>query len=269
VYTGCSFLVWEGVPKGELPGLDGAGREPGGAVRQKLKALALLQEVDVQILELTKSGEGHPKRIAELEAQLAQTRAAIAVERARQEENDRLRHELEQKLQEEKDKVRKWEARLTEMRTTREYAALSREVDIAKKSNQNMQEEMLALMQTGEEIEKALQARRDEAKAKEASIAEEMKELREKMSAIQAGVKELESKRTELAKSVDATLLRKYDAIRAKRGIALVPVVNGTCQGCHINIPPQLYNTVVQFKSVETCPRCNRILFLREALDGA
>ncbi len=238
-------------------------------MRNKLKSLAALQEVDVQVLELNKSGEGHPKRLAELEAQLAQARAAIDAERARQDENDRQRKELEERLQGEKEKVRKWEARLAEMRTTREYSALSREVDIAKKSNQNMQEEMLALMQTGEEIEKVLEARREEFKTKEAAISSEMKELRDKVAGIQRAVKELEGKRTELAKNVDSALLRRYDAIRAKRGVAMVPVINGTCQGCHINIPPQLYNTVVQLKTLETCPRCNRILYLREALEGA
>ena len=237
-------------------------------MQEKLKALAKLQEVDVQILELTKSGESHPKRLTELESQLAQSRAAIEVERSRQNENDRLRKDLEERLQGEKEKVRKWEARLTEMRTTREYTALSREVDIAKKSNLNLQEEMLALMQTGEEIEKNLQARRDEFKAKEASVAVEMKELRDKLAAIHGAVKELGGKRSEVAKQVDGQLLRRYDAIRAKRGVALVPVVNGTCQGCHINIPPQLYNTVVQLKSIEVCPRCNRILYPRGALDG-
>lgn len=245
------------------------GSEPGGVVRQKLKALAALQAVDVQILDLNKSGDGYPKRLAELEGQLAQARSAIDAERARFDDNERQRNELEHRLQEEKDKVRKWEARLVEMRTTREYAALSREVDIAKKSNQNMQEEMLVLMQAGEDIEKALLARREEFKAKEAAIASEMKELREKTAAIQRGVKELEEKRTVEAKSVDSSLLRKYDAIRAKRGVALVPVIHGTCQGCHINIPPQLYNTVVQVKTIETCPRCNRILYIPEALEGA
>ena len=238
-------------------------------MRQKLKALAALQAVDVQILDLAKSGEGHPKRLAELEGQLGQARSAADAERARLDDNERQRDDLEERIKQEKDKVRKWEARLVEMRTTREYTALSREVDIAKKSNQNMQEEMLALMQTGEDIEKALIARREEFKAKEAAIATEMKDLRDKMAAIQKGVKELEEKRTVEAKNVDGSLLRKYDAIRAKRGVALVAVIQGTCQGCHINIPPQLYNTVVQLKSIETCPRCNRILYVPEVLEGA
>ena len=45
------------------------------------------------------------------------------------------RRTLEQNIAEEKDKVRKWETRLSEQRSTREYAALAREIDIAKKAN--------------------------------------------------------------------------------------------------------------------------------------
>src|SRR5256885_12192852 len=43
-------------------------------------------------------------------------------------------------ISEEKDKVKKWEGRLTEQRSTREYSALAREIDIAKKSNLRSEE---------------------------------------------------------------------------------------------------------------------------------
>ncbi len=233
-------------------------------MRNKLKTLEDLQAVDVQILELNKSGESHPKRLAELEAGLAQARAAVDQERARLADNERQRSELEQRHNEEKDKVRKWEARLSEQRTTREYSSLAREIDIAKKVNANVQEEILLAMQQGEEIEKALAARQAEYKAKEAAVLAEMKELRAKIDSIRSRVKELSVKRAAAAKEVDAQILRRYDAIRAKRGIALVPADKGTCQGCHISLPPQLYNTIVNMKTLETCPNCNRILYVRE-----
>lgn len=237
----------------------------GDLVRQKLKALEALQAIDVQILELTRSGRAHPKRLGELEAELSQARAAVDAPKAQLDDNQRQRDELEQAIQKERDKIRKWEARLTEQRTPREYTALAREVDIARKSNQNMQEDMLVLLQAAEGLEAALIAQRDEFRAKEVKVAAEMKEIREKMAAVAAAVKELETQRAEPANACDANLLRRYNAIRAKRGIALAPVVGGTCQGCQITLAPQLYNTLVTNKSLETCPSCHRIIYIPES----
>ena len=36
---------------------------------------------------------------------------------------------------------------------------------------------------------------------------------------------------------------------------------NGTCQGCNMNIPPQLYNILQRGDAIELCPNCNRIIY--------
>jgi CheY-like chemotaxis protein len=65
-------------------------------------------------------------------------------------------------------------------------------------------------------------------------------------------------------RKIDPKLLTKYDGIRKKRaGIGLVLVEDGTCQGCHIQLPPQLYNELQRGNTFECCPSCNRILFWR------
>jgi predicted nucleic acid-binding Zn-ribbon protein len=56
-----------------------------------------------------------------------------------------------------------------------------------------------------------------------------------------------------------------------RRGLAMVPVKNGTCQGCNMNIPPQLFNTLQRGNSIEVCGNCNRIIYwdkLMEDPDG-
>ena len=49
-------------------------------------------------------------------------------------------------------------------------------------------------------------------------------------------------------------------------GLAVVPVVNGVCKGCHMAIPPQLYNIIQRGLSMETCPSCNRIIYWEELM---
>ena len=57
-------------------------------------------------------------------------------------------------------------------------------------------------------------------------------------------MQELEEKRGKVTGSVDGTLLKRYETVRKKRMPVLVAVIGGTCQGCNMNVPPQLYNTL-------------------------
>src|SRR5262249_27824657 len=132
----------------------------GGILREKLLSLAALQKVDVEIAAFKKSAETYPKQIAELEKELGLVRSAVDAERAKLDDIERQRSTLELTITEEKDKVKKWEARLTEQRSTREYSALAREIDIAKKSNLTMDEELV-------ELGKNQNAQRDAVKVKD------------------------------------------------------------------------------------------------------
>jgi predicted nucleic acid-binding Zn-ribbon protein len=65
--------------------------------------------------------------------------------------------------------------------------------------------------------------------------------------------------------------MKKYSTIKMRRGLALVPVRNGTCAGCNMNVPPLNYNTIQRGNSIEMCGNCNRIIYwdkLLEETDG-
>jgi predicted nucleic acid-binding Zn-ribbon protein len=73
--------------------------------------------------------------------------------------------------------------------------------------------------------------------------------------------------RDEARAKVDKQWLKIYDTLAAKRGYAVAPVIKGTCQGCHMALPPQLNNILARMESIETCPRCGRLVYRKELLD--
>ena len=93
-----------------------------------------------------------------------------------------------------------------------------------------------------------------------------MTELRGKLGEAEGQVKALEGRRSSVAEAVDPTLLRRYETIRKKKLPAIVGVVAGTCQGCNMNVPPQLYNQLRTSLGTDVCPSCNRIIYAVEAL---
>lgn len=236
-------------------------------MREKLKALAELQKVDLEVAALRKSADIHPRQLAELERELGAARSAVEAERIRVADIERQRAALEQNIADEKDKVKKWEARLSEQRSTREYSALAREIDIAKKANQTMAEELVELTRTLATAREAVKGKEAEFSTRQEQLTSRMGELKGKLAEAEQQVKELEGKRSGVAAGVDATLLRRYELVRKKKLPALVGVVAGTCQGCNMNVPPQLYNNLRVSLGTDVCPSCNRIIYAVEALE--
>ena len=49
--------------------------------------------------------------------------------------------------------------------------------------------------------------------------------------------------------------------LTGRKGLAVVGIKNGTCQGCFLSLPPQLVQEVRRQDRILTCSHCQRILF--------
>jgi uncharacterized protein len=228
----------------------------------KVQALIDLQRVDSEINELTRSGEAHPLRLAELERLIGQAKSLMEGEQQKLADNEKQRRDLEQQVTAERDTIKKWEGRLSDLRTPREYSALSREIDIAKKTVEGLEEQGRELRGMADPIKKAIDERQLELMERQEAVGGEAQEIRQKIGALKGRLAQLQETREKAARLVDPALLTRYEAIRKKRSVAVVPVVNGTCRGCHMNLPPQMFNMLRSGQiTIETCPSCHRLFY--------
>lgn len=238
------------------------------SLREKLKALEELQQIDLEANEVKTERDGFPARRAGVESAVQVARRAWEEARSRLEANERERRQIESLLAMERDKVKKWEGRLGDIRTPREYAALSREIDIAKKTNESQAEQLKALAATAVDLKGAVDAREEELSDREAAAQAELEELSKRSAALDERTAALESRRAAAVQQVDPALLAKYENIKRRRaGVAIAMVSGMTCRGCHRNIPPQLAITLQRVDSIETCPNCHRIIYSAEAVN--
>lgn len=238
------------------------------SLREKLKALEELQQIDLESNEVQAEVAALPARRAEIESAVATARRAWQDEQARLDANERERRQLESLLGMERDKVKKWEGRLGEIRTPREYAALSREIEIAKKTNDGQSEHLRELTAQAEDVRKAVDAKEEALSDREAAAQAETEELDRRKATADEKLRVLETRRAQAAAQVDPGLLAKYENIKRRRaGVAIATVVGMTCNGCHRNIPPQLAITLQRANSIETCPNCHRIIYSAEAIN--
>ncbi len=240
------------------------------SLREKLKALEELQQVDIETTTIRSEAEAVPRRRAEIDADVGVARKAWQAEQERLAGVERERRSQEQTVLAERDKVKKWEGRLAEIRTPREYAALSREIDISKKTNESVGEQVKVLAAQAAEIQRSIDALQEKLDEKEAGAQEELEGLTRREQEFAGRVAALDARRAELAGKVDPALLKRYENIRQRRGgIAVTQVVGGTCRGCNRQIPPQMAIVLVRANSIEHCPNCNRIIYVPEAVSPA
>ena len=72
-----------------------------------------------------------------------------------------------------------------------------------------------------------------------------------------------DDKRDAYLGKLPTALRKRYEMLLDRRaGIAIVEARQGTCLGCHMHLPPQLFNTLFTAQDVQSCPHCNRMLYL-------
>jgi predicted nucleic acid-binding Zn-ribbon protein len=221
-----------------------------------------LQKVDLQIRDLAAQAEQHPQRLRQIEAERNQTKAALDGLRGKLADNERARRQQTELLGVEKEKERKWETRQSELKTPREYAALTRELDILKKTNQTAQAELQRLSGEYDELKKGLGLAEAALAEKEAVVQREGQALQAQLAELQAKTAVFQAQRATAVAACEPGLVSKYERIRQKRGgVAVAPVIKGTCKGCQMNIPPQMANLLRTGLEIQTCPSCHRFIY--------
>jgi hypothetical protein len=93
-------------------------------------------------------------------------------------------------------------------------------------------------------------------------------ELQAQIGSIDNAVSEAAARRQSIASQLANDLISRYELIFARRGgTAVVEVSGGICQGCYMNIPPQLGNEIIKSEKLHLCPSCNRILYVKPSAD--
>ncbi len=233
-------------------------------ITDPLEQLALLQELDQRLQTKRLSGELLKHEMELKEQELAEKRHLVDSLRAEREALERRRRELEAALDEEEAKMKERRMRLNRVRTEKELAATRREIETGKETLQRLETELLACMEELENLAQRLGDAEAALAGLERPASEWISSSREKLAALEDELLRDRARRERLAMRIDAGLRAKYERIFARRaGLAVVPVRDGTCLGCHMHVPPQLFNELQRGGAVHLCPNCHRMLIWR------
>jgi predicted nucleic acid-binding Zn-ribbon protein len=120
-------------------------------------------------------------------------------------------------------------------------------------------------MQDIDVIKAQIQTKEAELGAMREEWQNKQRELNAEITGIDEAVSAAATRRQSIASQVTGDLISRYELIFSRRGgTAVVEVAGGICQGCYMNIPPQLWNEIIKSEKVHLCPSCQRILYFRQ-----
>lgn len=235
-------------------------------MRQQLKLLEELQRHDARLQEYESALKSIPEKLQSMRADLAKVEALLQRERQALAETEAFHRDLDGQLKLEEGNIAKAKAKLQQVKGGKEYMAAQREIEATRKIAADRQEEILKLIEAIEASKKSIAAHEEDVAQLRAHVEQEEVAAQGKVAEVEAKAAEERTAREEIAVKVDKNLLKRYGSIRIRRGLAVVPVVRGSCQGCHMAVPPQLYNMLQRGNSIETCPSCQRLIYWDELM---
>ncbi len=231
--------------------------------------LIKLQEVDLQILALDKAKEKTPDSLKKAEETLAAKKKEYEALLEEIEELQLRRRKFEDELEQEYQRLRKSQNRLMEVKAQREYQALLKEIEEIKKVNKQREQELIEMMERLEQLAQQKEQLAQEIEALEKAVEIERTKYEEHKNSLDERRAKIWKEREALASKIPSTLLKRYEFVKSRRnGLAVVPVKDSVCDGCHMNIPPQLYNELMRDDQIYECPICQRIIFYKKEYES-
>jgi len=231
-------------------------------LNEEIQQLTELQVIDQEIAICDAALSSEKEALAKSEKVFDERQAAIIELKEKIEAAEAQRRELEAEVSDETSRMKERQSKMMQVQTNREYQSLLKEIEDTKKSTKEKEEKIVSIMETSEANSTLMAEQENLTSDEQEGLDEESAQTKKLAAKIERKKAKFVTKRNGMIKTINPSILRKYDLLRDRRnGKAIVGVVNGVCQGCFMSIPPQHYNNIMKGDQMLNCPTCQRILF--------
>lgn len=237
-------------------------------MRDQIEVLDTLQNVDMELSKIEAELDEYPKKISAFEEELKESREGLKNLKGERQELIKKKSAIELELAQNEETIKKSEEKLFEIKTHKEYEALQKEIAETKRMNSDLEDNLLDQMEKTEKIESEISTIEQELEGKESEYKEKITGYREKLEELKTAHGPLAEKKEEIASKVSPDIMPIYEKLKKRNGNVLALAKNEICTGCHMNIPPQLFNEVLTLSKIIQCPNCQKILYTEEEVNS-
>lgn len=231
----------------------------------ELSQLIELQELDIEIQRTSDRLLRIPEERDRTETEFKQHAAEFLDLKSKHERTLEDRKQLEAELATTQQNHEKFERDKTRVQNEKEYTAVLREIDTARKHISSLETEILKRMEEIETLDVELAARAPDVERMRAEVDIALTALDKEHDEASKLLLEFGDRRKKLAGLMPRHLFSTYERMsRLGRGQALAEVrSNGICAACRVKVRPKVFSDVRKGDQLIICENCGRILFYR------
>jgi predicted nucleic acid-binding Zn-ribbon protein len=233
--------------------------------KEQIGVLRELQNIDVESIRIKTFLDNIQPKVDQLDEHIKEVEQTIMEKESMISEMKKEYRSRESDVQDNQERIRRNNEKLVSVKTNKEYHAILKENEELLRKNSGIEDEMLQKLDFLEKEEAAISEAKSALQALTDETTEEIAALNKKGKTEQAKLKTLVSSWEKNQKTVEPEVLKRFKIAREQtNGNAVTAVKNAICQGCHMNIPPQMFNELQRCNTLELCPRCYRIIYWEE-----
>ncbi|MEM9236879.1 MAG: C4-type zinc ribbon domain-containing protein [Verrucomicrobiota bacterium] len=228
----------------------------------QIEGLLVLQDRDRLISSLSEQLEKLPADEARAKTRLNSDTAAVETAKKAIQDNEVEIKKVELDVETRRTTIGRLKQQQFETRKNEEYSALGHEITRYAEEVDGLETTELELMEKGDGLRAQLKTAEEELAKTSRLVDEDLKAISERHKNITTELEATKAEREKLAEAVEDDLLTLYTRLmKTKNGLAVAPVDNGQCGGCHTRIIPATLIKVQSGKEIAQCESCARILY--------
>lgn len=231
-------------------------------IEQKLRSLYQLQQIDSKIDQLRTLRGELPMEVKDLEDEIEGLETRLEKFNEDLVGLKKLIAEKQAFIKDAQALKAKYEQQLMGVKNSREYDALSKEVEIQGLEIQIAEKKIREINAQIDSRSQELQRFSDELAGRKKDLDNKKTELNDIVAETEKEEQDLIASSENARKNIEERLLTAYTRIRknALNGLAVVTVQRDACGGCFNQIPPQRQMDIRTRKRIAICEHCGRIL---------
>lgn len=231
-------------------------------MQENIRLLIELQGADSTIIRKKAAIDSLPSKLSSVENSFKETRFLYEKEKQKCELLEKKKKDKERAIEDINEKIKKIKARASDIKTNKEYQAHLKEIETIEKERYAIEDEILSAMEAIEAAAKEVKAEELKMSAEKDKVERFRKEVEKETAEAEKEIGELQVKRIAIADKIDPDVYSNYMALLEKcNGLAVVEARDEICQGCNMNIPPQMFVELKKNIEIIQCQQCDRILY--------
>lgn len=231
------------------------------SIRDQIPALEELSAIDVDLRRIEEQLDKQDKGVTVLRTEVKALEERLKADRETLAGMDRTRAELVGEIRMSTTQLERSREKLGRSRNEKESNAAQREVEEVRKILRDREDDLERLNGAYDAAKGAI----DVADKRRGALTGELEGTAEGIASSLSDLtaekaRRLEDRARAVAK-LPSALYRRYESIRTRRPVAIARTTDGTCQGCHLSVPPMMFQKMRRQDQFEQCPNCRRLLY--------